>query len=364
MSQETVGSLEVPALEDRLLLRLRVYVRGNTLRRKVVDRVLALQQLPDDVIVRSLARLHREGVRLVDDPVELAGTSRIPDFEGLVDAQQPTDDGDTGGSDPPEPALQIPVAPLDPRALREAVEAARHLLARDRRTARRGRRLSPQEAAGLALIVRGEAERPLPKGALALLEGERRRAAHTLVMYNVGLVKYWVSKYPQYLHPDHDDLSQQGNIGLIRAVERFDPSSGHRFSTYASWLIRRHISWAVAEQSRLIRIPEKMHERIQKVARTRDELRSDGLPTDVESLSNRTGLTSKQIRECSYLGLTTHSLDAPVDSRGTATLGDLVDAQSTHADTEQDLLAGFSAQDVRDAVATLRSTARKCTASS
>jgi RNA polymerase primary sigma factor len=188
--------------------------------------------------------------------------------------------------------------------------------------------LSPEEEIALAQSIRRAREVEtrgdnLSSADLAVLaEGEAARTRFTKA--NLRLVVSIAKRY-QHSGIPLPDLVQEGNLGLLRAIEKFDPDKGFRFSTYATHWIRQAISAATNEQGRSIRVPVHVHDLITESHRVRRELEQQlaRQPSD-EEIAAAMGISVERVRELASYALDTISFETPVGASGDATLSDLV----------------------------------------
>ena len=287
----------------RLLTREEEHSLARRLEKADLSLTRALLSVPEGrVALRDVARALRDKEVRIEDVERNPGERLLERLEATVTrAESAIETRATRGTSRSRANPSARGLRLHPRTVREVARELHELAAREPRNKRLRRMV-------------GEVD-------VARREGER--VTTELVQSNLRIVVTFARRYRGMALVD---LIQEGNLGLLRAVDKFDHRRGLRFSTYAAWWIRHALGRALADQSKMIRLPVHLTGAVQRVRRAQDRLhRETGRTATPEELATRTGLPIEQVRRAVDVVAQPISLATPVGTeRDGADLGDFV----------------------------------------
>ncbi len=283
--------------------------RGELSTEEIVDALHDVELLPEN-IETIRAAIERCGIR-VDQSFELddTGELRRPLAEqkrrGRATASRASSDDSTSD------AVRLYLHEISRIPLIDAAEE--RVL---------GRRIADGQAAERELELLGENGSNLERRRLKRLADAGRRARHDMTQANLRLVVSIAKRYTKTTMPLADAI-QSGNIGLMKAVEKYDYSRGFKFSTYATWWIKQSISRAVAEESRNIRLPAHAMENVNRAIRTQRDLAQQlQREPSIQEIAMALGEPAERVAEWFSLAADTMSLDQPTREDGDTTFAD------------------------------------------
>ena len=282
---------------------------GGTLTYGELDEATKKQDLSLDEIDEIFDTLSQTGIEIIDDLDEGDENEEMEEPEETLPAPVVT----TSEPEKEKPTLPPPAPPVD-LSVPEGISIDDPV------------RMYLKEIGRVPLLTAQE-EVDLAKQMEAGDEEAQKRLAESNLRLVVSIAKRYVGRGMLFL-----DLIQEGNLGLIKAVEKFDYNKGYKFSTYATWWIRQAITRAIADQARTIRIPVHMVETINKLIRvSRQLLQKYGREPTADEIAKEMEVTVDRVREIMKIAQEPVSLETPIGEEEDSHLGDFIEDQDAQA---------------------------------
>ena len=321
VKQETVASLEgeqtLSAIEQLLGLgNAQGYVTYDDVMKAVPEAELNIEQLED-----ALAALIERGIEISD-----------ADLVEPVDDQEPKKEEASVEISPA--AIDLTAIDVDDSISLYLKEIGRIPLLTAEQEVSLAKRMEAAVDARQRLRKNGRLSRET-REELKWIIRDGRAAKEHLIKANsrlvVSVAKKYVGRGVPFL-----DLIQEGNIGLIRAVKKFDYHRGYKFSTYATWWIRQAVTRAIADQGRTIRVPVHMYEQINRLARVSRQLVQElGRDPTTEEIAGELGVSPKKVERTIKVSQRPLSLEMPVGEEDDSFLGDFIEDSEAPSPTDQ-----------------------------
>ena len=309
---------DLAEIEAKLLKKAKA--NGNVIEQGEIYDALNNYELEDDVIDDLIEYFAKQKIEVINEEEEDEDLDEDEDIDELSEEEmlsEPDDSDDfyAENADESEEEFDFDIDHLDSSLIGEA-------------------KVNDSVKMYLKEIGKYELLKPEEEPILAakILEGDeeaKQRLINANLRLVVNIAKHYVGRGMLFL-----DLIQEGNLGLMKAVDKFDYTKGFKFSTYATWWIRQAITRAIADQARTIRIPVHMVETINKMTRVQRQLVQDlGRDPTAEEISEAMGgeLTPKRIREIQKIALEPVSLETPIGEEDDSHLGDFIEDKESES---------------------------------
>ena len=313
---ETLATLA--EIEAKLLKKAKA--NGDSLDQSDIYDALGDYELDDDVVDDLIEYFAKQNIEVISEDADEEEEDEDLDFDESKMFSQVDDDDDfySEDGDEEEEDLDFDIEHLD---------------------ATLGGEVKVNDSVKMYLKEIGKYELLKPEEepilAAKILKGDeeaKQRLINANLRLVVNIAKHYVGRGMLFL-----DLIQEGNLGLMKAVDKFDYTKGFKFSTYATWWIRQAITRAIADQARTIRIPVHMVETINKMTRVQRQLIQDlGRDPTAEEISEAMGgeLSAKRIREIQRIALEPVSLETPIGEEDDSHLGDFIEDKDNESPVE------------------------------